>query len=436
MASATRAKLFPSIKRLSEHVVTHAKGSRVFTQDGPKRGLLDFTAGIGVVSTGHCHPTVARAVAQQASTLVHGQMSCYHHAGTLALIERLTPLMPHPALDSFFFANSGAEAVEGAVRLARQATGRDTVICFSGGYHGRTALTLGMTTSGAGYRGARTGPLPGGVAFAPYPYAHLGPHRSSDACLAELDALAATQCNPADIAAVVLEPVLGEGGYVQAPAAFMRGLRAFCDAHGALLVADEVQSGFGRTGTMFAVEQAHGCDPDVLVLAKGIASGYPLSCVVTRGELSAKQSLGAMGGTYGGNAVSTAAALATLDVFEAEGVLANVEARGAQLRAGLERCGARVNARVGGPPIVADVRGPGLMVAAEFNVALKGLAGDVSAGMGARGTLAMTAGVRETMRFMPPLVVTEEEVDEAVAHFGEALDEAVEARRQQQQGDT
>jgi 4-aminobutyrate aminotransferase len=248
----SKKNLFRGIKRLSDIVVDYGKGSRIYSTEG--KSFLDFTAGIGVVSTGHCHPTVVEAVQKQASIGVHMQQSCYMNKGTLELIEKLSGGVVPAGLDSYFFANSGAEAVEGAVRLARQATGKDNIIVFSGGYHGRTLLTLALTSSGAGYRGGRLGPAPGGHFFVPYPYEHIGPHRSADVVLSELEALLKTHTSPTETAAVLIEPVLGEGGYCPPPPGFMSRLAALCKRHNILLIADEVQSGFGRTGTMFAVE--------------------------------------------------------------------------------------------------------------------------------------------------------------------------------------
>ena len=321
MASSSIRKLFPAVKRLTEFVVTSGSGCSVRTQCG--RTLLDFTSGIGVTSTGHCHPAVVEAVREQAGSVVHAQMSVVHHDKMLALVEKLEPLMPHPSLDSFFFANSGSEAVESALRLARHATGKDSVIAFSGGYHGRTSGALAVTSSQTAYRGTKASMLPGGTFFAPYPYELLGMHRSTEVVMGEMELMLKTMTSPSETAAVIIEPVLGEGGYYAAPPEFMRLLRDFCDRHGILLIADEVQSGFGRTGKMFAVEHSE-TRPDIMVMAKGIASGYPLSAIVCSSDLSNRQAKGCMGGTYGGNAVSCAAALATLDVFEREKILDNV----------------------------------------------------------------------------------------------------------------
>jgi 4-aminobutyrate aminotransferase len=268
------------------------------------------------------------------------------------LIERLRPVLPAGLQDgATFFANSGGEAVENALRLVRQATGRDTVLCFLGGYHGRTTGALAVTSSSASYRGARAGPLPSGQAFVPYPYEYAG--TSGDESLHALDMALLQQAALTDVAAVLIEPVLGEGGYVVPPPGWLRALREWCDAKGVLLIADEVQCGFGRTGKMWACDD-EGVSPDVLISAKGLASGYPLAAVFAKAEVAAAQAPNSCGGTYGGNAVACAAAMATLDVFEAEGVLANATARGEQLQRGLAHIG-----HAFGGELIGDVRGHG-----------------------------------------------------------------------------
>jgi 4-aminobutyrate aminotransferase len=487
--AATAQPRYPAVKCAAPQVVvTRASGSCVFTAEGAR--FLDFTSGIGVCSTGHCHPTVAAAAAKQCATAVHVQQSCYSSAVGAELNAALAPLLDpllRPATPraaaagaaagdgaaaeaeedaadvSIFFSNSGAEAVEGAMRLARQATGRDVIVAMQGGYHGRTLGTLSVTTSSNAFRGGRPGPLPGGALFAPFPFrsqlgrafADAGGGAGSDNledealsahCLEQLELLTRQQCAAGEIAAVLVEPVLGEGGYIPAPRAFMRGLRAFCDAHGALLIADEVQTGFGRTGLMFASQRYAEDDgggggmavqPDVLVMAKGIASGYPLSAVACRPELAARQAKGGMGGTYGGNAVACAAALATLRVFEEEQLLANALARGEQLREGMRAAAAAAGcgsgsggAKLGAAGGVSDVRGLGLMIAVEFGApgVRPGFAAAVSAACLQRGLMVLTTSVFEVLRFIPPLTVSEGECEEALALFGEALREVVDAQ--------
>lgn len=409
----SKQRIFSAVKRLGDFVVTHGKGSRVWTKEGGK--YLDFTSGIAVLSTGHCHPTVVAAVQEQAARVTHIQVGCAHNEKMLELADKVATLVPGDGvLDSFFFANSGAEAVEGALRLARQATGKDNIIAFTNGYHGRTQATLAVTSSSISFRGNRIGPSGGGTFFAPFPT--YFPYHTSEVVLQEMEHMMKTATNPQDTAAVLIEPVLGEGGYIPAPPEFMKGLRSFCDNHGILLIADEVQSGFGRTGKMFAVEHSE-VVPDILVMAKGIASGYPLSAIATRKELSDRQTKGSMGGTYGGNAVACAAALATIQVFEQEKLLDNVMARGAQLTTSLLALQQRF-------PWVCDVRGPGLMVGLEFDqkAVPAGCAAAISKICLENNLMLLPTGVKETLRFAPALVVSEAEVAECLDIFGSAME--------------
>jgi 4-aminobutyrate aminotransferase len=406
--------------RVTDLEVASGRGSVVTTTAGEE--YLDFTSGIAVTSTGHCHPQVVAAIAEQAGRFIHAQVNVYRHDVLERLAARLARVCPAP-IDTFFFANSGSEATEGAVKLAKQVTGRPNVIVFTGSFHGRTHLTMAMTTSKTAYR-AGHGPLPSGIFVAPFPRAlEFGgdAEAASAACLAEVRHLLASQTAPAETAAVVIEPVLGEGGYVPAPGSFLQGLAELCADHGILFVADEVQTGFGRTGKMFAVEH-HGLRPDVLVLAKGLGSGFPISAIGGSAELMSRWPRGSHGGTYGGNPIGCAAALATLDVLTADGFLDGVVARGCQLADGLaEACAS--------DPGVAEVRSLGLMVAVEFHRPDTGIpdTGRVAAVLGhclADGHLIlMSAGTySQVVRFMPPLVVSEPEIDEALRVFEKALE--------------
>jgi len=298
------------------------------------------------------------------------------------------------------------------------------VIAFTGGFHGRSLATLAMTTSKTAYR-VGYGPLPAGFHAARFPYCLHCPAgaggawaRKAACCgdaLEGVRTLLKEQSAPSDTAAIIIEPVLGEGGYVPTPPGFLPALRALCDEHGILLIVDEVQSGVGRTGKMWAVEH-EGVTPDILVFAKAIASGVPLSGIMTRGDRMKKSPPGSMGGTYGATAVSAAAAVATLRVMRDERLPENAAARGAQLTAGLRALSARH------PGVIADVRGRGLMVGLEFaHAAGGGFAGAVTAAAMERGLLLFTTGWRETIRFIPPLTVSAAEVDQALAIFGDAL---------------
>jgi 4-aminobutyrate aminotransferase len=390
--------------RVTELEVASGSGCVVTTTDG--REYLDFTSGIAVTSTGHCHPHVVEAIQAQAASFIHAQVNVYRHTRLAELAGRLAAVAP-PPVDTFFFANSGAEATETAVKLAKQVTGRPHVIVFQGSFHGRTHLAMAMTTSKTVYRAGHA-PLPSGVFVAPF-----ARHDDEVAdCLEAVRLLLVSQTAPAETAAMLIEPVLGEGGYVPAPTAFLAGLQDLCREHGILFVADEVQSGFGRTGTMFCVEQ-HGIEPDVVVMAKGLASGFPISAVGASAELMARWPTGSHGGTYGGNPIGCAAAIATLDVLSEPGFLDGVVARGDQLRTGL----LALADEDGG---ITDVRGPGLMVASELGdparvpLVLQHCLDD--------GLILMNAGTfGNVIRWMPPLVVGDAEIDQSLATFGKAL---------------
>jgi 4-aminobutyrate aminotransferase len=372
-----------------------------------------------VTNTGHCHPSVVRAVQEQAARLLHAQANIIFHPPLLQLADELRTVVPE-GLDSFFFSNSGAEAVEGAVKLARHATGRPNVVVFQGSFHGRTALTMALTTSKTIYRVGYQ-PLPAGVFVAPYPYAYRygwSDDEMVDFCLNELELLLHTQTAPEETAAVLVEPVLGEGGYVVPPPGFLKGLRRICDEHGMLLIADEVQSGFGRTGRWFAV-QHFDLTPDIMTMAKGIASGLPLSGVAARRELMDTWMPGAHGGTYGGNAVACAAAVATARVIKEEGLLENATRMGARLMDHLREVQEDY-------PAIGDLRGLGLMIATEFTTDEGSpdtkTAKAVAESCLERGLMLLTCGPwNNTVRWIPPLVVTADQIDEAVGIFRAAL---------------
>jgi 4-aminobutyrate aminotransferase len=407
MASSHLSDVWFSVTDLE---VASGHGCWITTTDGVE--YLDFTAGIAVASTGHCHPQVTAAIAQQAQRFIHAQVNCYRHDLLEPLAARLAEVTP-AGIDTFFYANSGAEITEAAVKLAKQATGRPHVIVFSGSFHGRTHLTMAMTTSKAGYRAGHA-PVPAGIFVAPFPDP-LAPDQDTevDRALRGLDHLLASQTAPTEIAAMIIEPVLGEGGYVPAPERFIQGIAERCAAHDILFVADEVQSGFGRTGEMFAVTHA-GVEPDVLCMAKGIASGFPFSALGARAEVMARWPKGSHGGTYGGNPIGCAAALASIDVIAAPGFLDNVRARGQQLVAGLSKLTASDSR-------VRQVRGVGLMVATEFADAA--VVDAVRVHCLEHGKLVlMNAGTYGTvLRWMPPLVVDEHEISLALDAFGDAL---------------
>lgn len=399
--------------------VLAARGEGVYLYDEDGRRYLDFTAGIGVTSTGHCHPKVVEAAQRQVATLIHGQYTTVMHRPLLDLVDRLGEVLP-PGLDRLFFANSGSEAVEGALRLSRQATARPNVVVFHGGFHGRTVAAASMTTSGAKFRSGFN-PIMGGVVIAPFPNAsHYGwsEQEATDFALRELDYLLQTVTQPQETAAFFIEPVLGEGGYVPANTRFLQGLRERADRYGILLVVDEIQTGCGRTGRFWAADH-FGVRPDVVITAKGLASGFPLSAFAAPAGIMDKAWPGSQGGTYGANAVACAASLATLEVIREEKLVENSAARGQQLRLELEGVAAEHKQ-------ITDVRGLGLMLGNEFRDADGNpdgtTAGAVQQEAAKRGLLLLTCGAwSEVVRFIPALVVNEEQVREAGSLWAESV---------------
>jgi 4-aminobutyrate aminotransferase len=419
-AALGEANLTPVLGRYFQRSWSHGVGHRLFDSDG--KAYLDFANGIAVTALGHQHPRVTAAVHAQVDRL-SGPISAIGFAEPVSrLAVELAATFPEP-LDSVMFLNSGSEAIDGALKLARRVTGRPGIVAFRGGFHGRTIGATSITTSNINYR-AGYEPLLPGVHFVPFPLAYQDfggdEEAASAASLASLHLLFASVIAPSAVGAIIIEPVLGEGGYVPAPASFLRGLREVCDEHGILLVVDEVQSGYGRTGRMWAFEHA-GIVPDVVTVAKAIANGLPLSAIVSSRELQERWGRGAHGSTYGGNPVACAAGLAVLETIREEDLIANAAARGAELTAGLARIAAEDD-RIG------DIRGPGLMVGVEFvrDRATRepdgGLPDELIAACADAGLLVLSCGRRhEVVRWIAPLDVTAAEITEAVEIFGEAL---------------
>ena len=386
----------PSYTRSYPLVAHRGQGCVIEDVDGNR--FLDFTAGIGVTATGHCHPEVVRAIQDQAARLIHMSGTDFYYEPQVALAERLAALAPGPEPKKVFFANSGAESVEAALKLARHHTGRSGVIAFHGAFHGRTFGAMSLGASKALHR-RRFGPLVPGIHHVPY------------GCPAELieDQIFRHLAAPDEVAAVFVEPVQGEGGYKVPLPEFLPGLRALCDRHGILLVADEVQSGMGRTGRMFAVEH-FGVVPDILCLAKGIASGMPLGAIVAPAALMDWPS-GSHASTFGGNPISCRAALATLDLLERE-YIANAAERGDQLKAALQELAAPHD-------WIGEVRGLGLMVAMEIVKDRRSLEQDPARRdllvekAFKHGLLLLGCG-QSAVRFSPPLCVTAEQVETAL----------------------
>lgn len=399
----------------------HAEGVYLYTADG--RRYLDFTSGIAVTNVGHGHPRVLAAAREQMEKFSHSAVGVTLHEPLLRLTEALEEVMP-PGMNMFFFGNSGAEAIEGALKLARYVTRRPGIIAFEGSFHGRTYGAASVTSIKSKYR-LHYEPFVPGVYFAPYAYPYRCPFGEDDETVVEwsingLQRLFDRFVPPSEVAAILVEPVQGEGGYIVPPAEFLRSLRRICDEHDILLVFDEVQCGFGRTGEMFAA-QVFDVQPDIMAIAKGIANGFPLSATVASRELMSQWLPGSHGTTFGGNPIACAAALATLDIIREENLLENCRKMGVRLLDGFRALQKKY-------PIIGDVRGLGLMVAMEMIVAGQGKTPNGEAAFAVlnncleHGLIGYMAGLHgQVVRFMPPLTVTEEQVDEALSILGESL---------------
>jgi 4-aminobutyrate aminotransferase len=402
----------PSLTRAYALVAESGAGAVVTDVDGNR--FLDFAAGIAVCSTGHSHPEVVAAIKEQADRLIHIAATDFYEPRYLEFMERLAAIAPFKERARVFLTNSGTEAVEGAIKLARYHTHRPGIIAFEGGFHGRTMGALSLTNSKVKQR-AGFGPLIPMVHHAPFPRVRAWREQSGGDGSAELEYLRRTifgrQIAPSDVAAIVIEPIQGEGGYFPAPRAFMQGLREICDEHGILLIADEIQSGMGRTGTWWAIEHAD-VEPDIVTSAKGIASGMPIGAFIAR-ESVWTWPPGAHGSTFAGNPICAAAGLATLDIIERE-AMANAAAMGARLRAGLQQAASGTDA-------IRDIRGEGLMLGVEFGSHEQAEAVQEAAFQ--RGLLTLECG-ESSLRFSPPLIVSESDVDTAVRIFGESLEAA------------
>ena len=423
--------LFRGIKTLLPNAIAK-RSSGVYVETECGKRFLDFSSGFGVTNIGHSHPAVVEATKIACEQLVHSQMSIMKHRPMMTLLDNLTNLeiSKKSNFDSWYLWNSGTEAVEGACKLARQATNRPNIIAMNGAYHGRTYLSMALTTSGTKYR-ANFGPLPSGVFHCPFPQTepfmrksinmnYWGYSSASDVtsetqrCLDKLKLMLTMQTNPQETAAIIVEPILGECGYIPAPPGFLTGLRQICNEHGILLIFDEVQTGFGRTGSMFACDWIDGgISPDIIVMAKGLANGFPLSAIGTRKELSDKQSPGTMGGTYGGNAVACAAANAVFDVFRNESILKNVVARELDVHNMVRRMTFRHSG------LIKEFRGKGLMLGIELNNKEK--ANTIAEKCGERGLILLTSGPNNVLRFIPALTITGPEMDAGIKIFEEVV---------------
>jgi 4-aminobutyrate aminotransferase len=420
MESKTNGKelLSPVWTHLTEIEVVKGKG--IYLYDKEDNEYLDFTSGIGVVNTGHCNPNIVKRIQEQATELLFGQMNCVIPSVTIELVEKLNSITPE-RIDRFFISNSGAEAIEASIKLAKHATGRHNIIVMQGSFHGRTHLTMAMTTSKTVYR-HRYAPHTSGIFVAPSPYAYFygwDEETTVDFCIKQLDLLLHGQSAPDETAAIIIEPLMGEGGYVPMPKTYLQHLREICDEHGILLIMDEVQSGFGRTGKMFCFEHTN-VEPDILVMAKGLGSGLPISAIGSSKKIMEKWTPGTHGGTYGGGStIPVAAACATIDTILEENLLENSTLRGDQLVNLLKNL--QLNY-----PVMGDVRGLGLMVAVEFTDENGKPDGDTCAKIVQeclkRKMLLLSCGTyKNIIRWIPPLIVTESQINDAVSIFDEAL---------------
>ena len=411
----------PAYGRVYPLVVKRASGMTVEDVDGNL--FLDFMAGIAVASTGHSHPRVVRAIEEQARKFLHICGSDYYYEPMVALAEKLGLLTPGTGAKKVFFTNSGTETIEAAIKLARYYTKRQHIIAFHGAFHGRTLGSLSLTASRASHR-AHFGPLIPGVHHVPYPFCRRPDQQKPETCALESiqiieEVLFRHEVLPEEVAAVFVEPIQGEGGYIVPPREYLPMLQDLCRKHGILLVVDEIQSGFGRTGKMFASEH-WALEPDIVCAAKGIASGMPLGAMIARAEISTWPS-SSHGSTFGGNPVACAAALATIELIE-EGLVENAAKMGALLKERLTALGTHHKR-------IADVRGLGLMVGVEFcrpdynNTPDRQLRERVMQKCFEKGLLLLGCG-ESTLRFCPPLIVTAEEVETAVRLFDEAIPEA------------
>ena len=412
MTDRKNAAISRGVGMTTQVYADRAENAEIWDRDG--RRYIDFAAGIAVVNTGHRHPKVVQAVKHQLDRFTHTCHQVVPYENYVALAERLNDLVPGDFEKKTIFATTGAEAVENAVKIARCHTGRNGIVAFAGGFHGRTFMGMALTGKVQPYK-AGFGSMMPDVWHLPFPNDLHGV--TQDEALAALDRLFKADVDPARVAAIIIEPVQGEGGFYPAPAGFMARLREVCDGHGMLLIADEVQTGFARTGRMFAMD-LHGVAADLTTMAKGLGGGLPISAVTGRAEVMDAPAPGGLGGTYAGNPLGVAAALAVLDVIESEGLVDRAERLGQRLKQ-------RLSSLMDDVPEIADIRGPGLMNAVEFAEGGKPspeFTNKVREEALSRGLILLTCGVYgNVIRFLPPLTVPDAVFDEALGIIEDAI---------------
>jgi 4-aminobutyrate aminotransferase/(S)-3-amino-2-methylpropionate transaminase len=408
------AVVCPGVPTGTRFAIGSAAGAVLTDLDGNE--VIDLASGIGVMTGGHSDPAVVAAIAEQAARLQHVCMHIATYEGYVALCERLVGLLPHGERTMAMLVNSGAEAVENAIKIARQVTGRPAVLCYSGAFHGRTLLAMTLTSK-VGYK-TGCGPFAPEVYRVPFPDAlrnrgHADLDRFAHTELARLTGFFKTHVAASDVAAIIVEPVQGEGGFVPLPRAYLQGLRALCDEHGILLVLDEVQSGFGRAGA-WAAHQIYGVTPDLSTYAKAMGGGLPIAAVVGKASILQQVTPGTVGGTFGGNPIACAAALAAIDSMERQDLCARADGMGARIRSSLEALQRRF-------PAIVDVRGLGAMIAMEFcddgdlsRPASAAVASIIQA-CHRQGVLVIAAGVHANiLRILAPLTISDALLDRAL----------------------
>lgn len=414
-----RKHISPVSTRVTDLVIKRAKGVRFWTADGSE--YIDFVSGVASNGLGHAHDSMVKAIQQQAENLIHFGLNYGYYESVVKLSEKIAQITPGN-LDTVFFSNSGGEAIDGALKMARAVTGRPGIIAFDGSFHGRTLGATSVTGSSSKYRTSYE-PLLGEVYHVTYPYPGLikenPPKDMTSYSLAQLQSLFELRISPERVAAILIEPVMGEGGYYPAPNSFLQGLRRIADQHGILLIFDEVQTGFGRTGKMFAAEHS-GVVPDILVLAKALSGGMPLGAIVASRELHEKWPTGAHGSTFGGNPVSCAAALASIDVIETENLVERSERLG-------EKIVSRLKANLQKYRDIKEIRGVGMMIGIEFQPSIASrIVPAIKAKCLERHLLIMNCGVHgQTIRLMLPLNINKEDMDEGLSILESAIGELV-----------